>query len=121
MSPALFILGGAAGLIGALVGAYVSLRTVKPAQDKIIAETGKLRAEADAIARTAAGEEYSRMLDRYREIVADQDTHIADCEHRIDELVEARRLWLIERNELIGRITRMEGVLRRHGLNGDST
>lgn len=129
MSVFVFLAGGFGGAIVAAVGAFVSLKMLRPNQAKVIAE-----------AKSVVARDQDDLLERYRKITQDQDTQLEACHTRIDEL-ERREDELEERAqraearaaeaerradnateralELVHRVRRLEDVLKQHGLDGN--
>lgn len=121
MSVLVFLAGGLGGAIVASVGAFVSLKMLRPNQAKVIAE-----------AKSVVAQDQDALLERYRKITQDQDAQLEACHTRIDELerredeLEARAAEAERRAntatdramELVHRVRRLEDVLRARGISG---
>lgn len=101
-------LGVVVTFIGALAGAWVSVRLVKPRQKQLVASAG-----------LDDSKRWDALMARYETVVKTQDGQLAHCHQRIDELEEAEQACEQRNREHAARIEHLEAVIRRHGLNGD--
>jgi hypothetical protein len=98
MTPALAAIAASVGLVGTLLGAFVSFRLVKPRQQQIVAQ-----AQRDlAASKNEASQAADRLIGRYAEIVNRQDSQLSECH---SQLAECHR-----------RIDRLERLLVEHGV-----
>lgn len=112
----LLLVSGTIGFLGTCGGVYVSWRMLKPNQQKVIEEAGKSREEAKAIARSTAIEEADRMLQRYADIVREQDAHLLRCENKIEEIAKREEECENRASALATRVDLLERRLRRHNI-----
>lgn len=100
-------LGVVVTFVGALAGAWASVRLVKPRQKQLVASAGLDDAKR-----------WDSLMARYETVVRSQDEQLTGCHSRIDELEAAEQACEQRNREHAVRIDQLEKVIRRAGLNG---
>lgn len=104
--PVLTGLGVLGSFASAVAGAFVSVRLVRPRQQQLIASAG-----------LDDSKRWDALMQRYENVVRDQDDQLRSCHTRIDELEDAEKACEKRNQEHAHRIDHLEDVLRRAGLN----
>lgn len=102
IDPTLAAIGS---FLAAVVGAYVSIKLVRPRQQQIVATAGNIDSER-----------WDRLMERYEHVVKVQDDQLKACHVRIDELESAERECEDRADALQNEIAALKTVLREHGI-----